>query len=517
MSINLGLIGGGYWGKNLIREFNACGVLHTICEINESVNKLYAEQYPSINITTQWTDILTNTDITAVCISLPADMHYQFAKDALLHNKDVYVEKPITLNVNEAEELIELAKKHNKIIMVGHLLHYHPCIIKMKELIQNEEIGKIKNIISNRLNLGLFRTQENVLWSFAPHDISVILSLCNDKMPDEIQCNGKSVLTKNIHDITNTIMIYKNEDIYININVNWLNPFKEQKLTIIGENGMIVFDDVLENDKLKIFKNYILWNDKTPTPVKTKSISITIDDYESPLLKECKHFIDCCITRKVPITSGEEGLRVLQVLQKSQESLEHDGSIVRIPKSQYYAHDTAIIDNGATIGDDTKIWHFTHVCKTGMVGNNCNIGQGCYIAGILGNNCKVQNGVNLYLGVECEDNVFLAGGVTFTNDRNPRCEYPKHGAYVKTLIKHGSSIGANSTIVCGVVLGKYCFVGAGAVVTHNVPPFAVVVGNPARQIGIIDEKGNITHFEKSRSHKYVDKIKRKLTHMLNSE
>ena len=166
--IKLALIGGGYWGKNLIRDFNTCGVLDTICDINKVALEKYKNQYPDVNMTTDWhNDVLINKYINAVCIALPAELHYKFAKQALLENKDVYVEKPITLDINEAEELVELAREKNKILMVGHLLHYHPAISKIKNMIQEGKIGKVKNIVANRLSLGIFRKHENVLWSFA--------------------------------------------------------------------------------------------------------------------------------------------------------------------------------------------------------------------------------------------------------------------------------------------------------------------------------------------------------------
>ena len=495
--MKIGLAGCGQWGKNLVREFNNLNVLSHIFEINQKTVDQFKNIYPNITFTNNWDDIINNQEISAVCISLPAEYHYKYAKDALLNNKDVYVEKPITLNLEEAEELINLSHKNNKILMVGHILQYHPCIEKIKELIKNGEIGRIINIISNRLNLGTFRTFENVLWSFAPHDISVILSLCDDTLPDVLYCTGKDNLTKGIHDITNTVLEWKDKNIYVNINVNWLNPFKEQKLTIIGEKGMILFDDTLKEDKLKLFKDYIKWSDTIPIyPSPNKSDGIVIDcDYEkSPLYKECKHFIECCQERKTPITSGEEGLRVLKVLNYSTNSLHNDGKKIYLSDyhKEYFSHPTSIIDQGCLINKNAKIWHFTHVTKNAIIGENTSIGQNCYIDGLLGKNCKVQNNISVYNGVECSDNVFIGPSAVFTNDINPRCEYPKNGNYVKTIIKQGVSIGAGSVIRCGVTLNEYCFIGCGSVVVKDVPSYKIVVGNPAKVIGEIDKLGNRT-------------------------
>ncbi len=507
--LSLGLIGGGYWGKNLIREFNKIGFLDTICEINPVLIAQYKNDYPNLNITDNYTEMLNRVD--AVCVSLPAEMHYKFAKEALLMNKDVYVEKPITLNVDEAEELVNIAKERNLILMVGHLLHYHPAIEKIKEIIPT--LGKIKQITANRLNLGIFRNQENVLWSFAPHDISVILSLCNYNslrinMPEWVQCTGNSSLTENIHDITNSII--KINDCYVNINVSWLNPYKEQRMSIVCEKGMILFDDMEKEDKLKVYKNYINWKgDMNPLPTANKVDPeiIKLDLSLSPLEKECRHFMDCCNNRIKPITDGEEGIRVLKVLNYLSDSLNKKQvvniasnviNIITQTKTNYFAHETAIIDDGAIIGEGTKIWHYSHICKGAVIGKNCNIGQNVFIAGgaVLGDNCKVQNNVSIYAGVEAGDYVFFGPSCVLTNDINPRGMYSKNGEYIKTKLEDGVTLGANCTIVCGNTIGKHSLIGAGAVVTKTVENYSVMVGNPAKCIGKIDEKGNRELFNK---------------------
>jgi len=493
--MKLGLIGGGYWGKNLIREFNSLNVLDIICDVNEHSLKYYNELYPNIKTTTRWDDILNNSDIVAVCIALPAEMHYKFAKEALFANKDVYVEKPITLDIKEAEDLVNIAKEKNKILMVGHLLHYHPAIQKIKEIIKEGKIGKIKNIVANRLNLGIFRVQENVLWSFAPHDISVILSLCGSKLPDYVNCTGNDCLTKNVHDITNSIIKYIDDNIYVSINVNWLNPYKEQKMSIVCERGMILFDDMEKDYKLKIYKNYINWvgnMDPIPNATKVDPEIIQLDLTHSPLYNECKHFIECCETRQNSITDGEEGVRVLKVLNYLQQSLNQNKEIkINESKNKYFAHETAIIDDGADIGEGTKIWHYSHICKGAKIGKNCNIGQNVFIAGgaVIGDNCKVQNNVSIYAGVKTGNYVFFGPSCVLTNDINPRGMHSKNGEYIETELEDGVTLGANCTIVCGNKIKKHALIGAGAVVTKDVEEYSVMVGNPAKKIGTIDEKG----------------------------
>jgi len=482
----LGLVGCGYWGKNLIREFYNLGVLDTICDIDIKLLKSYQEIYPKLKITNNYDDILNDSIITAVCVSLPAEMHYKFAKRALEHNKDLYVEKQITLNINEAQELVDIAKKNNKIIMVGHILQYHSAIAKIKEYIKDGKLGKIRYITSNRLNLGKLRREENVLWSFAPHDISVILSLCNNNLPKSVQCTGKSFVTPKVHDITNSILFY--DDIYVNINVNWLNPHKEQKMIIVGDKGMLIFDDTHPKNKLVYFDTFI---DESLNINRKDGFNIELDLSKSPLELECMHFINCCESREVPITCGEEGIRVLKVLTKLTESLLHNGESINI-NNNFYAHPTATIDDIDNIGNGTKIWHYSHVSKNAYIGENCNIGQNVFIAPNtkLGNGCKIQNNVSIYSGVTCEDFVFLGPSCVLTNDINPRAEHPKNGQYLETYIEKGATIGANATIVCGNRIGKCALVGAGAVVTKNVEPYKIVVGNPAKVIGEIDDFGN---------------------------
>lgn len=500
--IKLAQIGTGYWGVNILKSLYslksgmASSLLHTICDINQKVLDDLKLLYPEVNMVTDFNLVLSNPDITAVFIALPAEMHYSFGKKVLKAKKDLYIEKPITLNVEEAEELLRLSRENNCILMVGHLLNYHPAIEKIKEIVNSGKIGKIKNIVSNRLNLGIFRVQESVMWSFGCHDISVILSLCGNKLPNSVNCFGQSNITPGIHDITNTI--FQIDDIYVNINLNWLNPFKEQKMTIICEKGMLLFDDMEPVNKLKLYENYINYLTSIPIANKTIGQVIPLDLTESPLIKECRHFIDCCMTRNNPLTDGEEAIRVLKVLHMcsdklNQKVLEPLNLSIK-QKLDYYFHESSIVDDGAKIGTNSKIWHWSHVCSTAKIGNGCNIGQGCYIAGILGNGCKVQNNVSLYLGVECENNVFLGPSCVLTNDLNPRCGTPKHGHYVKTYIEEGATIGANATIRCGIRIGRHSLIGAGATVVKDVEPYAIMVGNPAKRIGTIDEYGNRTLF-----------------------
>ena len=491
---NLALIGGGYWGKNLIRDFYNLGALHTVCDIDSNLLSTHKSNYPEIETTTDWDTVLCSAHIDRVCIALPAHLHYTFAKKSLEAGKHVYVEKPITLDISQAEELNTIAKEKGLILMVGHLLQYHPGIQKIKAIIKSGKIGSVKQIVANRFSLGIFRTFENVLWSFAVHDISVILSLCNDKLPNSVICNGVSNITSGIQDITNSVLKY--DDKYVSLNVNWLSPYKEQKLTVVGTKGMLVFDDV--EKKITIVPEFVKYeneiNPHNPVAIKNNSYIEPFNISESPLTSECKHFIFSCDYNNQPLTDGNEGVRVLKVLTKLQESLDDGGKEKHLKKStnKVFVHESAVVDDGAIIGEGTKIWHYSHICKGAKIGKNCNIGQNVFIAGgaIIGDNCKVQNNVSIYAGVKAGNHVFFGPSCVLTNDINPRCLHSKNGKYIETILEDGVTLGANSTVICGNTISRHALIGAGAVVCKDVRPHAIVVGNPAKIIGYIDEKGN---------------------------
>lgn len=198
MTNNIAVVGCGYWGKNLVRNFAGLGVLHTICDSDAEKLEHLKSLYPEVNTEIDYRRVLADQDIRGVIIATPAASHYAAAKEALLSGKDVFVEKPLALEVEQGEELVELAEKSNRVLLVGHLLEYHPAIVKLKELVDKGELGKINYIYSNRLNLGKFRTEENILWSFAPHDIAVILLLLGGEMPQEVSAHGGYYLHQDI-------------------------------------------------------------------------------------------------------------------------------------------------------------------------------------------------------------------------------------------------------------------------------------------------------------------------------
>jgi len=493
----IAVIGSGYWGKNLVRNYHQLGALSLICDSSETTLASFRQQYPDVPSCCALAEVIGRNDIKGVVIATPAETHFSLAREALMAGKHVYVEKPLVLDEREGQELIDLAAKKNLTLMVGHLLQYHPCFVRLKEMVQNGELGRINYIYSHRLNLGKIRREENILWSFAPHDISMILSLA-DEMPETVSATGGCYLHQKIADVTTTHLEFSS-GLRAHIFVSWLHPFKVQQLVVVGERKMAVFDDTKTwEDKLLLYPHEINWHNNFPVPVKAERERLDIPQDE-PLKRECLHFLACLGNGHRPATDGSEGLRVLRILNAAQESLDDNGAKVPLkgkgatasarpeskPAQPYFVHESSLIDDNCEIGAGTKIWHFCHVLSGSRIGPNCNIGQNVMIGPdvAIGKGCKIQNNVALYKGITLEDGVFCGPSMVFTNIYNPRAEIRKMDQVRPTLVKHGATLGANSTIVCGNTVGRYAFIGAGAVVTRNVPDHALMVGNPARQIG----------------------------------
>ncbi len=496
------VIGCGYWGKNLIRNFQELGALKLICDKNEFDLNRFQETYPEVETCLALNELLAKNNIKGVVIATPAETHYTIARELLLAGKHVFVEKPFVLDEADAQELTQIAEQKDLVLMVGHVLQYHPVFMRLKQMADQGELGRINYIYSNRLNLGKIRREENILWSFAPHDISMILSLAGEP-PETIIALGGNYLHQKIADVTTTHIEFTS-GLRAHIFVSWLHPFKEQKLVVVGDRKMAVFDDTQPwADKLLLYPHEIKWEHNVPLPSKAEAERADIPQDE-PLRLECRHFLDCISSHQKPLTDGKEGLGVLRILNASQKSLDNQGSKVLLnetglkkheeiqppidaesPSEDYFVHGTSLVDKGATIGSGTKIWHFSHVLSGSTVGERCNIGQNVVIGpdAQIGSGCKLQNNVSVYKGVTLEDNVFCGPSMVFTNVYNPRAELFKMDQAKPTLVKKGATIGANATIVCGTTIGSYAFIGAGAVVTKDIPDYTLAVGNPARRIG----------------------------------
>jgi UDP-2-acetamido-3-amino-2,3-dideoxy-glucuronate N-acetyltransferase len=495
LSRNIAVIGSGFWGQNLVRNFSELGALHTICDSNQAMLEQLKSLYPETSVELDYRRVLANQQIEGVVIATPAIAHYPIAKEALGSGKDVFVEKPLALTLEEGEELVELAEKSGRMLLVGHLLEYHPAVVKLKELVDNGELGKIDYLYSNRLNLGKFRTEENILWSFAPHDISVILLLLGE-MPKQISAHGGYYLHQDIADVTLTTLEFK-KGVRAHIFVSWLHPYKEQKLIVVGDKKMALFDDTNPKDKLFLYSHKIDWVNRKPVPSKAEAEPVALPLLE-PLKLECQDFLDSIRTRKKPKVDGHKGLQVLRVLSYCQRSLEHNGRIVTVTENadSIFIHESSIVESGGKIGEGTKIWHFSHIMPDVTIGSDCVIGQNVFIGkGVkLGNNVKVENNVSVFEGVILEDDVFCGPSCVFTNVINPRSRISQKHAFKPTRVKKGASIGANATIICGNTIGSHAFIGAGAIVSKDIPDYGLAYGNPARVHGWVCECGAKLNF-----------------------
>jgi len=513
------VVGAGRWGMNHIRTLVRLGFLAGIVESDDGKRNDLKEQFPSVPNFSSIRDAI-DEDFDGFIVATPAETHYEIAKFIIEHRKHVLVEKPITLKADESRDLKSMAEEKGVNLMVGHLLLFHPAIRKMKELIKAGKIGKLQYMYSNRLNLGTVRTEENILWSFAPHDIS-IFQYFTESFPEEIMSRGGAFLQPGIHDSSMTILTYPGNRVG-HIFVSWLHPFREHRIVVIGSKGMFSFEDSSSEKHILFYEKGIDWIQGEPI---TRDGPTDVIPCEStlPLDEELKYFAAHLDGRPVEIADARNAVEVLEILEKATESLmegkgqmsdirsqmsEDEKTDVRYQKSDvggrkvrgqnsavggqgFFAHHSAEIGEGCTIGSGTKIWHFSHVLSDTKIGENCNIGQNVVVGpGVtIGNGCKIQNNVSIYKGVHLEDDVFCGPSMVFTNVYNPRAAIRKMDELRPTLVKKGATIGANATILCGITIGRYAFIGAGAVLTKDTPDYALMAGNPASRIGWVCECG----------------------------
>lgn len=335
--IKIGLLGCGAWGKNLLRNFaNLPGcVLLSCCDENPKQIERLSPSYPGVKFTQDPKEIIENPNLNAVVISTPPASHFELSRAAILADKDVFVEKPLVLEVKEGEELVKLAEEKKKILMVGHIMEYHAATLKLKDYIDRGELGKILYLYSTRVNLGKVRDIENALWSFAPHDISMILFLL-EKEPVSVTATGECYLQKDkgIEDVA-FMTIHFADGVMAHIHVSWLDPHKDRKLTVVGSKKMAVFDDTQSAEKIWIYDKGVDTHLDYNTYGEYLSLrfgDILIPKIETaePLRSECQHFIQCVEKRKTPRSDGRDGLRVLKILDAGQRSLKMGGSPVEI-------------------------------------------------------------------------------------------------------------------------------------------------------------------------------------------
>ncbi len=330
----LGIVGLGYWGPNLLRNFSqldGCR-LKTCCDLSEDNLKRAQMQYPDVETTNDYAALLNDQEIQAVVVATSAATHYELAKQAILRDKHVFVEKPLTLNVAQAEELVQLAEQNGKKLMVGHLMEHHPAVEMLKDIIKSGELGDIYYLYSQRVNLGKIRRDENALWSFAPHDISIIMYLLESE-PENVSARGQAYLQDGIDDVVFVNLLFPDK-VMAQIQLSWLDPHKIRRTTIVGSKKMAVFDDMEPTEMIRVYDKGVVNGSYNSFG---ESLSLRFGDVTSPYIKmieplklECQHFVDCIQNGKQPKSDGYDGLRVVKVLHAAQESLDKGGVPVRL-------------------------------------------------------------------------------------------------------------------------------------------------------------------------------------------
>jgi predicted dehydrogenase len=334
--INLGVVGCGYWGPNLIRNFRNLSDcrMKMMCDVNPQRLKHLKSLYPEVEGELDFEHMLNGAGLDAIVIATSVRFHYQMAKASLQAGKHTFIEKPMAASVEECEELIEIANRNGLTLMIGHTFLYSAPVRKIKELVDNGDIGDLQYISSRRLNLGLFQKDINVAWDLAPHDLSIVLHVMGTH-PSSVNCWGNAHVRPGIEDVTNMSVNFPGER-FATIQSSWLDPRKVRDMTIVGTKKMIVYDDVEPIEKIKVYDARVEVPPHYDTFAEFQYSYHYGDRYvpylklEEPLKVECQHFLDCCDTGQTPISSGEKGLEVVRILEASTESLRNCGSSVAL-------------------------------------------------------------------------------------------------------------------------------------------------------------------------------------------
>lgn len=488
--IAVGVVGCGYWGPNLARAFNSLSDARLIALCDNSDQRLASMQgiYSQATSFKSYHDMLEQAPLEAVVISTPLHTHHALAKSALLSGLHVLVEKPMASTVLECEELIEIAMEKGLTLMVGHTYLYSGAVAKIIEIVNSGDLGEISYINCQRLNLGLLQQDINVAWDLAPHDLSIILQVMGES-PISVNCKGNAHVSNGVEDVINMSLDFS-WNRFATIQNSWIEPRKVRQMTFVGTKKMIVYNDLEPLEKIKIYDVRVdrppHYNDFTEFQYSYHYGDCHIPrlDQCEPLLAMAQHFVDSIRNRHAPASCGTKGLEVVRILEATDRSLQADGAPVgltptvstpKTPSDVKLGKGVRLhgISNlyGCSIGDETRIGPFVEIQRGARIGAKCKISSHSFI-------CE---------GVTLEDEVFIGHGVMFTNDLRPKATnalgLPVEAGEWEcrpTIVKSGASIGSGSTLLGGIIIGENAVVGAGSVVTKDVPPNSTVAGNPAR-------------------------------------
>jgi UDP-2-acetamido-3-amino-2,3-dideoxy-glucuronate N-acetyltransferase len=456
----IALVGAGGRGGALLRALDALGALSAICDTDPAVRARLAETGRRVH--DDYLALLADPAIDAVALATPTGSHDGMVQAALEAGKHVLVWGPPSLRADVAAELAALARQRGRVLMAGPALSFEPAAVALRAAAQ--QLGRLRYVHAERLAPPCDRPDP--LQSFAPGVLAVVLGL--DPEPPEWVRALAAGTHDDLADVTVTHLGFAS-GLRAHLHVSWVHPFESLRVTVVGEAATLIYDGRL---------------------LRYEGAHVTELPLDGPSAAEarCARFVEA-VRAGVPV--ADDAVPLLRAIEAARRSLDEDRTVDPSEKPKapvspsVRIHPTAIIDGEVEIGEGTSIWHFSKVLGPARIGRNCTFGQNVVVERhvTVGDNVKIQNNVSVYSGVILEDDVFCGPSMVFTNVGTPRSAHPRRGQYATTRVKRGASIGANATVVCGHTLGSYCFVGAGAVVTRDVPDYALVYGNPARLRG----------------------------------
>jgi predicted dehydrogenase len=333
-NIKIGVVGCGYWGPNLVRNFRALPdcTLEMMCDVSDQRLKHLRSLYPDVKGEKEFDHLLNGAGLDAIVIATAVRLHYPMARASLLAGKHTFIEKPMAASSRECDELVQIAEQKGLVLMVGHTFLYSPVVRKIKEIVDSGDLGEIRYIAARRLNLGLYQKDINVAWDLAPHDISIVLHIM-DELPQSVNCRGVAHVTPGVEDVTSMCLSFRKNRSAI-IHNSWLDPRKIREMTIVGSRRMIVYDDVAQLEKLRVFDARVERPPHYDTFAEFQYAYHYGDMYvpyiqqEEPLKAECQHFVDCIRTGTSPMTGGRQGLELVRILEASSASLKVNGAAV---------------------------------------------------------------------------------------------------------------------------------------------------------------------------------------------
>jgi UDP-2-acetamido-3-amino-2,3-dideoxy-glucuronate N-acetyltransferase len=471
----IGVVGVGFLGTLLTHQFLDLGMLSILCDKQPA---RAGAEFPGVRVTNSLHDVLRIPEVRAVVIATPTETHGALVRQALLAGKHVLVAAPLTLDATEAQTLFHLASEKKLRLTVALPLLHASGVAALLKLMHSGSLGRISSITSHRLRPPAARREANAAWSFSAEDLSILLLLAGET-PHAVRSLGDFEHYSQIAAATFSALEFPSGLAALSL-VSWLHPVPAWHCTVVGDQATAVLEtDAAKHNRLTVFPAEVHANPPQQIPLSGTN----------PLRILCKQFVERLDDWKPGNNEGQgvDWMQVQQVLAKAQRSLECQTQ-ARLPSMRHpgvFVHPTAVVDEGVTLGQNVRIWHFCHILHDCNIGEQTNIGQNVMVGPSvnIGARCKIQNNVSVYPGVTLEDGVFCGPSMVFTNVHIPRATIPRMAQALSTPVRTGATLGANCTIICGNEIGEYAFVGAGAVVTKPVPPHALVVGNPAHQIG----------------------------------